>query len=373
MTDLVRHPDTGLHYVMVVPSSWGAYVDIFAMYSRVERHNQWLSVVDSFEATFLHHRNDANVLFVCWSLIGPRAFDLNDRKCLVTGVYSEAYDRDRSKMIVDHQLHYDRFVEESKSYDAVFTHTPWMMEEVSRGCCKPGYVLPVGWDPLVMGEGRWRSPRRIHFLYWGSRAGRRELFLPYLQEKLEGYLVDGTGMFGRELLAKLDTAHAALYLAHSNVASYSTWRLWQSVATSACFVGEPGDTWPFEADKHFLTFGLMTSENCRESVDEIRRIGTDETRMRATARRAREEVGEKFIIDRVLSDWLIPASAHMLEVRRVEQDRLAEEAAIEAAAKAETRRFVEEIDGRYEGFLQWLDDRNRDAFDAFGDETLDDD
>jgi hypothetical protein len=167
-----------------------------------------------------------------------------------------------------------------------------------------------------MGRPRWHAPKHYHFLYWGSAVGRRGMFVPFLKEHFGELLHVPEGVFGRDLLALLDRSYASLYVAHSAVRSYSTWRLWQTLATSAAFVGEPGDTWPFEPGKHILTFDQLTSENYLGVLDQIREIGCDVKRLGEIAECAADELGSRFTIDRVVDRYLVPASVEM----RVKKD-----------------------------------------------------
>jgi hypothetical protein len=134
------------------------------------------------------------------------------------------------------------------------------------------------------------------------------LFLPYLQSPgaLSDQIENVTGRFGRGLLGALDTARASLYIAHSTVESFSTWRLWQVASTSAALVAEPGDAWPFVKDEHFIQIPYLTSENVQGVVEELKALADQHERLSAVATQA-HELAQQYSVDAVEDDWVVPA------------------------------------------------------------------
>lgn len=303
-----RYPGTGHIIVHVIPPEWGPFVDIRACYQSLARRRPWTHVISPAE---YHERingwlwNDPDTVFVCWTMMdpGPKW----QRKCKVVTVYSEALDDDGAKLLHGHLDHWNNFRIMSVHFDAVATHTPMTAEIVARAGC-PTFVMPVGWDPDAMGRPRRDAPKLHKFLYHGSCVGRRELVIPYLRANLgNDHFLDGTGMFGRSLLGTLDTADASLYIAHSEVASFSTWRLWQTASTTAAMVAEPGDTWPFEIGKHYVGIQRVTMLNAPQTVRDLAELVKRRDLLLEVATRAYEEVACRYTVDHIEDAYLVPA------------------------------------------------------------------
>jgi hypothetical protein len=276
-----RHPETGRAYIAVMPSS-GAFTEIWYSYHAAARQRIWLDVVrpDDFHELLLSVR-DEDVLFLHWAphCIEPSLLP-EDRKALVAAVYSEALDEDQSLMLPDHLRDWRRFLELAPSIDAVFTHTPWMAELVGRSVPIPSFPLPVGWEPEV-GRPDWRKPKGAHdVLFAGSMVGRRLQLLPSLSEHLELKIL--YAVYGLPMNLAMNCSHATLYIAHSMVRSYSTWRIWQAVSSSSALVTEPGDFWPMPSECCF-PIEHVTSRNVSEIARFIRSLSPHDTLAKASS------------------------------------------------------------------------------------------
>lgn len=310
-----RNPTTGLRYVQVIPSSWGPFVDIHACYTAMARRYPWISVISPHEFEELRETDvyqDPMTMFVQWAQVDP--WPKERRQALVTLVYSEAISTDQNLMLPDHVREWNRFFAWAPNYDAAFAHTPWMVEQMA-GAAIQGYLLPVGWDPEAMGAPRFSTTKHKDAVFYGSHVGKRALVMPFLREKLGNLLDDVSGCFGRTLSGTLDNARASLYVAHSDVDSFSTWRLWQTAATSAALIAEPGDCWPFARGVHFVPIERITFSNIGTVAEDIRRIlhpgGPD---LLAVAKAA-HEVAREFTVDNCVAKYLVPASAEILARR----------------------------------------------------------
>lgn len=314
-----REPTTGLHVVHVIPETWGPFVDILASYRNVAaRCFPWMNVVSPEVFAGMKSSpayQDPGVLFVLWT-DDPRPGPKTERKALVAGVYSEAIgERNEAGellgMLPEHRAHFERFRAVQAEYDAVFAHTPWMQEQLAYLLEPPVYVVPVGWDPETMGRPRWTAPKFVDYAYYGSGVGKRSMILPFLQGRLGKRLVDVTGSFGRDLLGKLDVARASLYVAHSDVRSFSTWRIWQTIATSAALVAEVGtDTWPLHT-AHYVGYPRVTLDNGEETANELRRI-LDHVDLLGMARRCYEEVAGAFTVETIVQSYLLDAMGDLV-------------------------------------------------------------
>lgn len=238
----------------IVPLQWGPYVDIAAMWGAAGATVRDPTVADEFA-----HALNARVTRFYWSLaeVPPAA----ERTHAAVAVYAEALHEGPAPwpMLPQHTEHLIRFLEAARHYDAVVVHTPAMARRLRAEFRLPVFTIPLGWSPTTTGFGY--GPRRhVHhdIAWWGSPVGRR----PELYDKLARWCaaqnirgVDLTGKFGRELIGALDNVACVVYVAHSKVASYSTWRLWQCLAADVPVVSEPaslGDVWPFVWDTPYL-------------------------------------------------------------------------------------------------------------------------
>lgn len=301
-----RYPGTGTIFVHVIPEGWGPFVDIRAMYQSLARRRPWTHVISPREYadrmnTWLW--NDPDTVFICWSMMdpGPKW----QRKSTVLQVYSEALDDDGRVLLPDHLKYWHAFKTMSVHFDAALTHTPMTCMIVDRVI--PTFVMPVGWDEGAMGRPRPDAPKHRTYVYHGSTAGRREMLVPYVTKALGKLFCDATGSFGRGLLGIIDTSLASLYIAHSEVASFSTWRLWQVASTTAAMVAEPGDTWPFESDRHLVTIPRINTTNGKSVMRRLEEISQERDLLARISGQAHEEVARRYTVDYIEDHFLVPA------------------------------------------------------------------
>jgi hypothetical protein len=288
--------------IHVVPDDWGAYVDIKACLESLATRRRSTRVITPNE--FLNSRSWAkDTFFVSWALFDPLT-ERGHRSYKIAYVYSEALDANQSKLLPAHLSHWRSFAGLKHKFDAVFAHTP-RAAEIVKATGLPTFVMPAGWDASAMGVPRWRCPKHHTVAYHGSMVGRRELIVPYLKEGIDGF-EDVTGLFGRGLLGRLDVTRASLYIAHSMVESFSTWRLWQVASTSAALIAENGDTWPFEAGKHFVPIDHMTLDNAKEVTHEISGWLRSRDRLNDIANEA-HKLAQRYTVDRVEDEFVFPA------------------------------------------------------------------
>lgn len=240
----------------IVPAQWGPFVDIAAMWRMVGA-----TVLDpASEAAYWNYALEDRLVRVFWSLAAvppPKS-----RTWAAVAVYAEALtDPGNDKaMLPQHVEHWIRFCEATRNYDAVVVHTPAMARRLRAELRLPVFVIPLGWSPITNGFGPSGPHRHVHHdvAWWGSPVGRRVDLYPQLARWCESQSVraiDLTGKFGRELVGALDSVACVVYVAHSKVESYSTWRLWQTLMADVPVVSEPaslGDVWPFSWDTSYL-------------------------------------------------------------------------------------------------------------------------
>ena len=276
----MRHPETGKSYIAVVPRQ-PAFTEIRAAYRKLSADTSWFSMIstDAFHAALDQYRSE-DVVFAHWSPWCVRPADLpQDRKAMVWAVYSEAYDDDHGKLLPDHQRDLRSFVAMAHHFDGIFTHTPWMSERIGALTGRPTVVLPVGWDP-VMGTPNWEATKTVSACFHGSYVGRRVELLPEVYHRCALDLI--WGRWGKDLSDLVDLAKCVLYIAHSPVHSYSTWRLWQACSASACYVTERGDFWPL-TDDLCIPIEPVTKDNAHVVAEMIREVSFEEASRKARA------------------------------------------------------------------------------------------
>lgn len=318
---MIREPKTGFTYIHVIPPEWGPFVDIRACWQHAARKYPWILVIPPSDFRWQADNNseswrDENAVFIYWAPNWdpdrePLITHLHDRKtkdrkgAKVVGVFFEAMAKDLGRLLPRHRVCLEQFENVAKSLDGVLVHTPGAVEfmDCLGALDIKADLLPVGWDPEVMGRPRWSTENHHDYVFYGSRVGKRALAIPYLLDNLGARLVDRSGAFGRGLLSALDNSRANLYIAHSDVDSFSTWRTWQCIASSAALVAEPADMWPLTAE-HFVEIPRLTLENAEAVSENLRTILHQD--LEAVAYRAHQDLGHEFTIDRIIERYLIP-------------------------------------------------------------------
>lgn len=324
---LCVHPESGLHYFIVLPMAWGPFVDHVANYMCLARTTPWLSVVDieDYPAILDQYHDDPTAFFLLWVDLPTPTYP---RRCLITVLYMEALADDATQMLPAHVAHRQRFIDQAASYDAIFAHTPRMVEALGTTLRLPAFLLPAGWSPEGMGRPRLKHAHR-RLIYWGSPVGRRAGLMPLIQQNLNPGYLDASGNFGRTLLGFIETSAAALYVAHSNVWSFSTWRLWQGLAAGTPHIAEPGDTWPFIINQHYVPFtpfegglvdpnGDLADPNTFHNQNVLKQIihcCRDDLNLKILREAALDDLADRFTVQRCVEDYLVPASLTLRSLR----------------------------------------------------------
>jgi hypothetical protein len=299
-----------MRVIHVVPDEWGPFVDIRTCLSSLTERNETVRTLKSIDLNAVWPGCDPDDLLVLWSLQDPGPIDRRD--CYIAAVYSEALDEDESKLLPEHLAHWQRFQKTAPSFDAIFVHTPWMCDLVAKKTGRPTFVMPVGWDAAAMGVPRWDTPKHNLIGYRGSSIGRRAMIIPALGVQFgANEFVPMTGQFGRALLGNLDTTAIDLYVAHSPVRSFSTWRLWQAASTSTTLVAEVArehlaDSWPFIEDEHFIGLTPIEPTNIRAKAIELLALAKEAMRTTSVSRAA-HALARQYTVDRIHRDFVLPA------------------------------------------------------------------
>jgi hypothetical protein len=305
------HPKTGLRYIMAFRGG-KPYADVINLYDEFSKRNPWVKLMtyghleENLQEISADERN-----FVCmWGVRSP--IPKPDRKAKFVQVWSEAYDTNRKNLISSHPG-WLRVVESSLPLlDGLFCHTPWLCEMMKVDGV-PAHVLPVGWDPVVMGSPDFAQVKSRGFMNLaqssGHHAAKRAWAVPMMKEALGDRFFEGTGLWGKRVPSTLNDCVAYLYISHSDIQSFSTFRTWQAVASSAALIAEGGrDCWPMEEDD-YVPIPTLTKENIPEIAEQI--LSHSDEFYLNKAKRLHEKF-KHMTIDYVVNEYLVPASIEIM-------------------------------------------------------------
>ena len=195
--------------------------------------------------------------------------------------------------------------------NGVLVHTPQMRDDLlERMYSDFVTIFPAGLDPDLFPLPT-TTIRNIDFLFYGSPAGKRQWALEALKSKLGDRLVIAPqGTYGDELTKLLHRTKVTVYVAHSDVRSFSTWRMWRdSLAGCAmaieCLDGNKADAWPLTNmwDHYPLPRLEKTEESVADYVDRLNLI--DDKYNSNYALRARA-IAQRMTTRRCVEDFLLP-------------------------------------------------------------------
>jgi hypothetical protein len=305
------HPKTGLHYIVSFRQG-PAYDDAMHLYERMAAKHDWLECIQEPEllARMEEIAADERNFVVMWGVWAPRP--PADRKAIFTRVFSEALDEDANNMIGYHRNWLVAAQRNLRHMDAAFGHTPWMAAQLGQHA-PSGHVLPMGWHPEVMGTPDWSVKKEHRFTYIGAIAGKRSWLVPGMQgpQGLGDEMFHAKDVWGKDVNDLFNRSVANLYLSHSDIHSFSTFRIWQTLASSAGLIAERGrDCWPMKEGMYF-DVPTITMKNGPSIARKIQ--GTPDTTFHARAKRLHQALASDFTIDKVVDNYLIPASEKIKE------------------------------------------------------------
>jgi hypothetical protein len=298
--EISDHPQTGACYVVAMPTHAKVIMEHYDGWTLNQR--PWLKVIDakSLRSVFAQIR-DRRALVCSWLMWDPAGLP-KDRRATLTTMYAEALDDSIANMLPQHQTWLNTFLRHAREFDGVVAHTPWMASKLTQLSGLRSAVMPSGYDTRILGEPRWSVPKVVDAAWYGTMVGKRTDLVRRLKSAMGGRLADLTGSMGRALVDRLQAAKTVVSLSHSNVRSYSTWRTWQAICSSAAIVTEPGDYWP------------LTPECCLEvpridhtNIDDLVRHISDLPPQRALeiAKTAHERL-RSFTVANAIDEYLVP-------------------------------------------------------------------
>jgi hypothetical protein len=305
------HPKSGLRYIMGFRGG-RPYGDVVNMYDALGRHHDWIETMsfkqmeENLDAIAADERN-----FVClWGVRSPLPPPI--RKAKFVQVWSEAFDTNPRKLISAHPGWLRQVQALIPLLDGLFCHTPWMAKMMAvEGV--PSLVLPVGWAAETMGEPVFDGFKKHGFMSLaksvGHHAAKRGWAVPMMKEALGEKFFDGTGLWGRRALSAMNESVGYLYISHSDIQSFSTFRIWQAVATSAALIAEGGrDCWPME-EEDYVPIPTLTKESIPEVCESL--LGNSDEFYLDKARGLHEKL-RYMTIDHVVDNFLVPASMEIM-------------------------------------------------------------
>jgi hypothetical protein len=309
MRSVEVHPESGLHYVHLIPTC-PAYQDVGGMLSSLAARCPWISIapVDAFgpiqdSADYQNPR----LMFVLWGgaeHAEPR--DRSGRKAKLALFYCETLG-DPALLHSDQRAVLERFSARAYKYDLVFAHTPTAVAWLERNTSARASLMPSGYDPEVQGRPMTISDKRFDLVFYGARMNRRER-LRELERRFRVRYADVSGVYGPNRHRMLNDSRAILQIHHAPPsASFAAFRLWQAVGTSAALLMEPIDAWPAQPSRHYLEFLPLESVAVEDSARAIESL-LDRKNLEVIARRAAEELS-RFTPQYCMEHFLVPASA----------------------------------------------------------------
>lgn len=297
-----QHPSTGSRIVVVIPSG-PSFTDVRATYERLALSRPWLAVRS--EEAFYELKTSVDwaspELFVLsWEPVV--AGDKERRGAKVAVLYSEAIGEPQ-KMIPWHRTWLARLEALAPGYDCILGQTPWMAERLAN-LGVPTTVFPFGLDPAI-GTPDFECEKLRQVVYHGALAGNRMWAIPALVSALGSSFSDVSGSFGSDLNGELNRRLASLYVPHSDVQSFSNFRMWQASASSAAFLCEPSDAWPFVAGDHYVEIPKLSVETIGDVAEAVRVALGQPEMLLETARRAHAFAATRFSSESIVDGHLV--------------------------------------------------------------------
>jgi len=264
-----------MRYTFLMPNS-PAFAELTEAYRRVAERRDDVRVVMGADGEQEIVRGEGD-FFVCYQRPYQQVLR-TARRNKVAFVYTEPF-APESAMSADHRAYKRAFFQIAPWLDGVIAHTPEMCDQILAELKEMGFNKPVGVVPAGLDNGqvpesaRWTT-KDIDFLFYGSMSGKRRWALPLLKEKLGDRLVIAEGVYGDALYGLLVRTKVSVYVAHADVTSFSTHRIWHELPLGVtmaieCLSGRGADAWPLCPYYHYVPLPTLTQENADEYVKKL--------------------------------------------------------------------------------------------------------
>lgn len=292
------HPETGMHYRHVFPTS-PVFTEISACYQAAAERLGWMSV-DALEGWNPERPEwgDMSLAVIFWGKL-PEV--LPDRRCLLATRYTESVGQ-LHDLVEGQQRHLLSTVALTEKLDLLIGGSPTVSKFFGPHCKNVAHA-PIGYDPVVMGTPDWEAKKSGDLVFRGTPVGRREWILP-LMEKRFGLRYSRLLAFGEERKYIMDRRRVDLYIGHSEEPSFPGMRLWQSIASSTALLTEPRDAWPAKAGVDYIELPLADQQNPEPFLGAIE--AALDSDLEKIARAAHRHLS-KYTVDLCMHHFVIPA------------------------------------------------------------------
>lgn len=300
----VLHPETGLHYIHIFPHD-KVFQEIEQCYRLAAWRAPWLSV-EALSPWWGQHPGwaDPRLLLIFWGTL-PR-LPLG-RSARVAHRYTESAGA-IAGLVKNQQRIMGDFIQRGQEPDLVLVGSP-SIYDLLKPHCRQISLYPIGYDPDIMGVPDWGRSKAFDVGFHGTLVGRREIAIPYLQARL-GRRFLKIEDFGRARKEALDGCRVDLHVGHSTEPSFPGMRLWQAAAASAAIVTELRDAWPAQDGLEYMALPSFDQDDPDRFLGALE--GALQVPLEEIARRAHGHL-EQFRIERCMRDFLVPASAALLD------------------------------------------------------------
>lgn len=305
-------PTTGYHFIHVVPEMH-AYQDILQCYRHVSSRLPWMETL-TFPEWMPRREEELRKPENCAILWGHHFdgdLDTPPAAKLVVH-FSEWVGNPEDLTTSDNNQRnaFERFLSDIGRFDAVFCHTPTIAKKMSELAPKANvHVAPIGYEPEVMGRPDWGKLKRNMIVFCGSRTFRRRQVLGLFSQYLP--ITDISNNYGLARKGLLDESRATIYIHHMpGIVAFATFRIWQTIASSAVLISEPMDTWPSVPGRHHIEIPWVTQENVREVSRSLGQQVMDSQRCLAMARLAHKELSS-FSAEQAMKDYILPVAREL--------------------------------------------------------------
>jgi hypothetical protein len=225
-----------------------------------------------------------------------------DRKAKCVFHYTESVG-EPGCLIPNQQGMADYYSSRAGEFDLFLAGTPSAVE-FWRPRCRKVALMPLGYDPEVMGVPNWTREKTHDIGFCGTMIGRRNWVFPSIRKRFGSRYLEIGGISGKERNAAFDACRIMLHVGHSNEKGFAHLRLWSAVSTSAALVTEERDAWPAVPRQHYVSLLPVEEENPETFVDQL--VETLKLPLLEIARMMHADLSA-YTSDRCLKEFMMPA------------------------------------------------------------------
>jgi len=293
-------------YIYVFPPSV-LFDEVAECYRRAGRRLGWMTVENEINLWIPTRKDwyDPETVVVFWGGLPEIIPPQRKAKCVFHYIESIPTG-DPQKMIGPQREWLERHLKRAKEPDLFLIGTPSAQAFLAPLCNKVA-LMPIGYDPTVMGVPNWNCPKIFDVGFCGTVIGRREWIIPALKKRFGRRFLEISPntrpLVGRNRSNMYDLCRAELYIGHSEDIGVGL-RLWQALPSSAAFVTEDRDAWPAVLGRHYIGVPHARAECPDVLVDDLEQAL--KLPLADIARAAHEDLS-KYTVERCFEEFLVPA------------------------------------------------------------------